>query len=235
MVVAVASIALLGLLNPASTKPMVWEPDTSSDIVQESSADGTLPEVDEAEVFPVDAASETLAGNELSRSIPNEGDLAPQETLPGWFFAAIALSCATGCFILWRWLNRSGAKASPRQKTVPPKTVPPIAKGHAVARRRLRSRPRKSPRPATQRKMAPAASLARTSTSQLGKRRPAFSQVTAQKTVMKKTAAKVAKNNRTEPVVTVVPPGENHPLDWGEASLAEVMDLRKQQPLSSIL
>ena len=35
--------------------------------------------------------------------------------------------------------------------------------------------------------------------------------------------------------VTVVPPEENHPLDWGEDSLAEIMDLRKRQSLSSLL
>lgn len=39
----------------------------------------------------------------------------------------------------------------------------------------------------------------------------------------------------TEPVVTVVPPEESHPLDSGEESLAEMMDIRKQKPLSSIL
>ncbi|MBD1889148.1 hypothetical protein [Coleofasciculus sp. FACHB-SPT9] len=35
--------------------------------------------------------------------------------------------------------------------------------------------------------------------------------------------------------VTVVPPEENHPLDWGEDSLAEIMDLRKRQSLSALL
>lgn len=35
--------------------------------------------------------------------------------------------------------------------------------------------------------------------------------------------------------VTVVPPEENHPLDWGEDSLAEIMDMRKRQSLSSLL
>lgn len=38
-----------------------------------------------------------------------------------------------------------------------------------------------------------------------------------------------------EPVVTVVPPEESHPLDSGEESLAEMMDIRKHQSLSSIL
>ena len=39
----------------------------------------------------------------------------------------------------------------------------------------------------------------------------------------------------TEPVVTVVPTKESHPLDSGSQSLAEMMDIRKQRPLSSIL
>lgn len=38
-----------------------------------------------------------------------------------------------------------------------------------------------------------------------------------------------------EPVVTVLPPEESHPLDTGEESLAEMMDIRKQRSLSSIL
>lgn len=41
--------------------------------------------------------------------------------------------------------------------------------------------------------------------------------------------------DETEPMVTVVPPEESHPLDSGEESLAEMMDIRKQRPLSSIL
>lgn len=43
------------------------------------------------------------------------------------------------------------------------------------------------------------------------------------------------KAERTQPVVTVVPTSENHPLDWGEDSLADLMDLRKQQSLTSLL
>lgn len=38
-----------------------------------------------------------------------------------------------------------------------------------------------------------------------------------------------------EPVVTVLPPEESHPLDTGEESLVEMMDIRKQRSLSSIL
>lgn len=38
-----------------------------------------------------------------------------------------------------------------------------------------------------------------------------------------------------EPVVTVLPPEESHPLDAEEESLAEMMDIRKQRSLSSIL
>lgn len=37
------------------------------------------------------------------------------------------------------------------------------------------------------------------------------------------------------PLVTVLPPEENHPLDWGEDSLADMMDMRKQHSLTSLL
>ena len=39
----------------------------------------------------------------------------------------------------------------------------------------------------------------------------------------------------TEPEVTVLPPEESHLLDSGEESLAEMMDIRKQRPLSEFL
>lgn len=38
-----------------------------------------------------------------------------------------------------------------------------------------------------------------------------------------------------QPTVTVLPPEENHPLDWGNASLADRMDIRKQKSLSNYL
>jgi len=36
-------------------------------------------------------------------------------------------------------------------------------------------------------------------------------------------------------MVTVLPPEESHPLDWDEATLADMMDLRKRQSLASLL
>lgn len=38
-----------------------------------------------------------------------------------------------------------------------------------------------------------------------------------------------------DPVVTIVPQEEDHPLDWGENNLAEIMDIRKRYSLSSLL
>jgi hypothetical protein len=38
-----------------------------------------------------------------------------------------------------------------------------------------------------------------------------------------------------DPVVTVLSPEESHPLDWGDQGLAEIMDLRKRQSLTSLL
>ena len=38
---------------------------------------------------------------------------------------------------------------------------------------------------------------------------------------------------KSHPTVTVLPPEENHPLDWGNASLAEMMDIRKQKSPSN--
>ncbi|MCA1995316.1 MAG: hypothetical protein LDL41_25200, partial [Coleofasciculus sp. S288] len=41
-------------------------------------------------------------------------------------------------------------------------------------------------------------------------------------------------NNSLNPV-TVLPPEENHPLDGGEESLADMMDLRKRHSLASLM
>lgn len=38
-----------------------------------------------------------------------------------------------------------------------------------------------------------------------------------------------------QPVVTILPPEESHPLDWGDDSLADMMDIRKRQSLSSLM
>lgn len=38
-----------------------------------------------------------------------------------------------------------------------------------------------------------------------------------------------------EPMVTVVPAEEFHPLDWGKHNLAEMMDIRKKHSLSSVM
>ena len=236
MVVAVASIALLGLLNPASTKQMVLEPDAGGG-VQESLSEGALQEAEGQKIAPADAANEALIDGEQSGSVLLDQPLAPRETLPVWFFGAIALTCAAGCFVLWRWLNRAGSPTSLNRKP-----VPVMSKHQTVHRSRRSPKARLlSPRK-KRRKNAPVASLARTSANaQLVVARSAISQPVAiepgvtQQLVKKTAAEKIAKANQTDPVITIVPPEENHPLDWGEASLADAMDLRKQQPLSSIL
>jgi hypothetical protein len=39
----------------------------------------------------------------------------------------------------------------------------------------------------------------------------------------------------TKSIVTIVPAEESHPLDWGDAGLAEMMDIRKQRSLASLI
>lgn len=60
----------------------------------------------------------------------------------------------------------------------------------------------------------------------------------AGKSDLTKQAAAVARRSSpvaTQPTVTVLPPEENNPLDWGDASLADLMDIRKQTSLSNHL
>ncbi len=49
------------------------------------------------------------------------------------------------------------------------------------------------------------------------------------------TPAQISTPAHPQPIVTVVPSEEAHPLDWGDASLADMMDIRKQKSISSLM
>lgn len=137
-----------------------------------------------------------------------------------WLFGAVALGCAVGSVLISRQIERLGSQSSQtklKQRVVASRSNPIAQRQPATATRRS-SPPmrRKKAAVAARRGSAPAATVWQTEPIRM--RQAAYP-----------TSVVI------EPVVTVVPEDESHPLDWGEASLAEMMDIRKQKPLSSLL
>lgn len=116
---------------------------------------------------------------------------------PLWMVAAIALCCASGCFIILRLLNH----LTPRQKVRKHINRQPVT---LTASRHQRLEP------------------------QTPKNPPVFVPLQPIKSVGSMQA-------KTKPLVTVLPPEHTHPLDKNQESLADLMDIRKQKSLSSIL
>ena len=124
----------------------------------------------------------------------------PSETsnpTPLWMVAAIALSCASGCFIILRLLQRP----SPSQKV-----------------RKHINHHQASVTPSRHQRLEP----------QTPKNPPIFVPLEPLKPITPMQA-------KTKPLVTVLPPEHRHPLDNNQESLADLMDIRKQKSLSSIL
>ena len=137
-----------------------------------------------------------------------------------WLFGAVALGCAAGSVLISRHIERLGSQSSQaklKQRVVASRPNPITQRQPATATRRS-SPPmrRKKAAVSAKRSSAPAATVLQTEPVRM--RQAAYP-----------TSVVI------EPVVTVVPENESHPLDWGEASLAEMMDIRKQKPLSSLL
>ncbi|MBV6626799.1 MAG: hypothetical protein KI793_28330 [Rivularia sp. (in: Bacteria)] len=127
-----------------------------------------------------------------------------QNPIPLWMVAAIALSCASGCLVILRVLNR------PKQK---PKVKKQVVNRHEIrlAQRRYQAMEARLPKRKTP---------ARTSN---GPRRTPIMAMPPQKP-------------KPKPVVTVLPPEHNfEPNQQDKDSLADIMDIRKQTPLSSML
>lgn len=132
---------------------------------------------------------------------------APQAQSDGtiWLFGTIVFGCVVGCILITQRLLKS--------------PLPPKGKRSLV---RLSS---KQKLPAGQSKPVTALAMK----GQQSKRmdldvyiRSSLPTQTAQQPIAK-------------PAVTLVPDDESHPLDWGEESLANLMDLRKRRDLSSFL
>ncbi|MBW4522661.1 MAG: hypothetical protein KME16_23695 [Scytolyngbya sp. HA4215-MV1] len=153
-----------------------------------------------------------------------------------WSFAAIAASCAAGSWFLYRQLNQSSSSSAEEKEDertqpndiylqsalapIPVRSLP--AANHKTVRLQT-AHPKTGRKPSTPTKVAP-------KPGQPTKLKPPLPAAQALVVQSPQTSAMVP-----EPQVTVVPEEESHPLDWSEASLAEMMDIRKRRSLSSLM
>lgn len=142
----------------------------------------------QAEVIPPKATAETTES---------------KNPIPLWMVAAIALSCASGCLVILKVLNRPKQKQKVKRQVVNRDEI-------RLAQRRFQAMEARLPK-----RKAPARPP--------GPRRTPIMAMPPQKP-------------QPKPVVTVLPPEHNYqPNQENQDSLADIMDIRKQTSLSSML
>lgn len=147
-------------------------------------------EILEAEIVPpLKASAQTLENNE--------------NPIPLWMVAAIALSCASGCLVILRFINH------PRQK--------PKVNKRVINRDEIRDSQRRF----------------QVMEARLPKRKaPVYVSHKRRTPIM----AMPPQKPKPKPVVTVLPPEQSFkPNQNNQDSLADIMDIRKQNSLSSVL
>ncbi|AFZ23298.1 hypothetical protein Cylst_0974 [Cylindrospermum stagnale PCC 7417] len=154
-----------------------------------------------ADVAP--AEPEKIQNERIEESIKTSAETGNSIAL--WMVFAIALSCGTGSWIIWRW-----ATPRPKQSLESSKHLQKVRKHIKHNQQRLvQSRyPRLSP--------------------SLSNNLVAFVPPPSLKEVFTTLP-------QSEHLVTVLPPEESHHLDDSKESLADLLDIRKQSSLSSIL
>ncbi len=124
------------------------------------------------------------------------------EPIPLWMVAAIALSCASGCLVILRFINR------PRQKKIIKRVI--SRDEIRLSQRRYQAMEARLPKRKT----------------------PAYVSHTRRTPIM----AVPPQKPQPKPVVTVLPPEHSFkPNQNNQDSLADIMDIRKQNSLSSML
>ncbi len=146
--------------------------------------------------------SETLQAEVIPPQAP-AGNEESKNPIPLWMVAAIALSCASGCLVILKVLNRPRKKQKVKRQVVNRDEI-------RLAQRRFQAMEARLPK-----RKAPARPP--------GPRRTPIMAMPPQKP-------------QPKPVVTVLPPEHNFkPNQQNQDSLADIMDIRKQTSLSSML
>ncbi len=147
--------------------------------------------------------SETLQAEVIPPKAPDQTEESNKNPIPLWMVAAIALSCASGCLVILKVLNRPKQKQKLKRQVVNRDEI-------RLAQRRFQAMEARLPK-----RKAPARPP--------GARRTPIMAMPPQKP-------------QPKPVVTVLPPEHNfQPNQTNQDSLADVMDIRKQTSLSSML
>ena len=165
-----------------------------------------------------------------------------QSRLPLWLFGAIAVSCAAGSMLVAKQAMRP-PRPQARSSKLKPKHLTPYPAPSALEAIPTVPEPMEPSMPTISSPPAPVP----TPSFVLESRRTQTAGATPSVTLMqlaqmqlnqtKQTKAAPAAVQPTVPPVkvasvTVVPPEEKSPLDWGEASLANQLNLRKQRSVS---
>ncbi|MEM6753989.1 MAG: hypothetical protein AAF630_13555 [Cyanobacteria bacterium P01_C01_bin.38] len=146
--------------------------------------------------------SETLQAEVIPPKAPTETEES-KNPIPLWMVAAIALSCASGCLVILKVLNRPKQKQKVKRQVVNRNEI-------RIAQRRFQVMEARLPKRKTPHRPP-------------GPRRTPIMAMPPQKP-------------KPKPVVTVLPPEHNFkPNQENQDSLADVMDIRKQTTLSSML
>lgn len=134
---------------------------------------------------------------------PSESLEDSKNSIPLWMVAAIALSCASGCLIILKVLNRPKQKKKIKRQVVNRDEI-------RLAQRRYQAMEARLPK----------------------KKTPARAPQPRRTPIM----AMPPQKAKPKPVVTVLPPENNfNPNQKDQDSLADIMDIRKQTSLSSML
>ncbi|MCJ8282980.1 MAG: hypothetical protein MJK14_25050 [Rivularia sp. ALOHA_DT_140] len=149
--------------------------------------------------------SETLQAEVIPPKVPAETTETDNNPMPLWMVAAIILSCASGCLVILRVLNRPKQKQKVKKQVVNRHEIRLAQRRYQAIEARLpkKKTPVRAPQP----------------------RRTPIMAMPPQKA-------------RPKPVVTVLPPENNFkpkPNQKNQDSLADIMDIRKQTSLSSML
>ncbi|BAY81988.1 hypothetical protein NIES267_14660 [Calothrix parasitica NIES-267] len=134
---------------------------------------------------------------------PVESAEAKNNPIPLWMVAAIALSCASGCIVILKVLNRPKQKKKLKRQVVNRDEIRLAQRRYQAIEAHLpkRKTPARAPQP----------------------RRTPIMAMPPQKA-------------KPKPVITVLPPEQNFkPNQKNQDSLADIMDIRKQTSLSSML
>lgn len=179
--------------------------------------------------------------------------------VPLWLFGAIAITCGAGSVLVSRQLNASQAQPTPYAVARPARRKAAKSAKKQIPQPATRTAPRstqpvvrkqvtKAPRPSSRRQAAqhrrqPRRLQPYSPLEPLFTRTPPGQPIPPAIPATIPVAAPIAQSQASlkparsipQVPVTVVPADQVHPLDWGEARLADAVDLRRKKSLQSWL